>query len=70
MRMQLPYMLDGEWPFIEGEFVAVQEDDGIIIGQPNKEAVDEDCGETGENGDSTVTVGDQWRSLEFTPALR
>ena len=47
MRMQLSFMLDGERPFIEGEFVAVREDHGVIIRQSNKEVVAKDHGKTG-----------------------
>ena len=40
--------MDCERPFIDGEFTAVQGDHGVIIGQPNMEAMIEDRGTTRE----------------------
>ena len=34
--------MDGEQPFIDGEFIAVREDHGVIIGQLSMEGVVED----------------------------
>ena len=39
-----PFLVDGEWPFIDGEFRAVQKDSGVIIVQPSMKAVSEDFG--------------------------
>ena len=47
VRMQLPFLLDGEQPFIDGEFRAVREDHGVIIRQPSMEGVAEDFGVKG-----------------------
>ena len=44
--MQLPLLVDGERPFIDGESIAVLEDHGIIVRQQNNEAVAEDRGAT------------------------
>ena len=53
--------MEGERPFIDGEWRAVQEDHGVIIGQPSMEAMSEDFGVKGggcQIGDSTANVGD------------
>ena len=39
LRKQLPLMVKGEQPFIDGEWRDVREDLGTIIGQPSREAV-------------------------------
>ena len=35
-------MVNGEWPFIDGEFKAMRENHGIIIGLPSMEVGYED----------------------------
>ena len=42
--MQLPLTVEGEWPFIDGDCRAVQEDHSVIIGQPSIEGVAENFG--------------------------
>ena len=45
--MQLPLLVDGEWPFIDREFIVVLADHSATIGRPNKEVVVEDRGTIG-----------------------
>ena len=40
-------MVDGEQPFIDGEFTVVQEDHGVIFRQPNMKVVVKDHGAIG-----------------------
>ena len=54
-------MVDGEWHFIDGEWRAVQEDHGVIIGHQSMECMSEALRvKRGRmpNGDSIVKVGD------------
>ena len=43
----LPFIENGKWPFIAGDFTDVWDSCGIIIEPPNKEVVAEDRGVVG-----------------------